>query len=313
MNIILFGLIAIVTISLIGLVLQKTHFKNRYASIKPYGKIVEIEGGKIHLHSMGNGEKTIVLLPGMGIALPSADFGPLMRELSKTYKVVCLEYFGVGFSSETFKERTCDNYVNEIREALKLGGFNGPYILMPHSVSSIYSEYYASKYPDEIEMIISLDGTPTNFYQETPKFFKYLLKIAKGQQSIGLNSFLVLIVLNKKKLIKEGYTQKEISDMISYGGFSLTNTVLNQMENSMNFIKDTMELEFPKSISYFKIISKKTYETRNKQLKMTPQEFQHEHLKRIGEHSRYEVLDGDHFIYKNNTYKILEIVDQLQA
>lgn len=310
MNIIVGGLIAIAVMSLIGFLLQRTYFKNKYESIKPYGKIVDIDGGQIHLYSMGNGEKTIVLLPGMGVPLPSADFGPLMRKLSEGYKVVCIEYFGVGFSSETFKERTCENYVREIREALKVGGFNGPYILMPHSISSIYSEYYASKYPSEVEMIISLDGTPTNYYQEIPKFYKHLLNIARGQQSIGLSSLLAKLVLNKKKLIELGYTEKEADDMIVFAGFNLTKTVLNQMENSMTFVKDTMELEFPKYVPYFKVISKKTYETQIKQAKITSQQCQHDHLKRIGEHAKYEILDGDHFIYKNNTDKILKIVNE---
>lgn len=33
---------------------------------------------------------------------------------------------------------------------------------MPHSISNIYNEYYASKYPEEVEAIIYLDGTSTS-------------------------------------------------------------------------------------------------------------------------------------------------------
>jgi len=104
---------------------------------------VDVYDGQMHVYSMGNGEKTIVLFPGMGIGLPSADFGPLMRKLSEKYTVVTVEYFGVGFSSETSKPRTSENYVDEIRIALNQAGFEAPYVLMPHSISSVYSEYYA--------------------------------------------------------------------------------------------------------------------------------------------------------------------------
>lgn len=75
--------------------------------------------GKMYIMQVGEGETTIVLLPGLGDGLPSADFSPLIREWSKDYRVVCMDYIGVGFSSETGRERTCRNYVEEIKEALK--------------------------------------------------------------------------------------------------------------------------------------------------------------------------------------------------
>lgn len=75
-----------------------------------------------------------------------------------------------------------------------------------------------------------------------------------------------------------------------------------------------MDLAFPIYVPYFKIISKKTYETSNQQLKkfkMTPQEYQHKHLERIGKHAQYEILDVTPFIYTNNVERILEITDGL--
>jgi hypothetical protein len=44
---------------------------------------------------------------------------------------------------------------------------------------------------------------------------------------------------------------------------------------------------------------------------MTPQEYQSRHLKRIGAHARYEILDGTHFIYLNNVDRIAEIADDV--
>lgn len=310
---IIFGIIVtvIVIVMIVGAILHETVFKKRLKKIKPYGQLIDINGGKIHVYSKGSGDKTIILLPGMGVPLPCADFGPLMRKLSEEYTVVCIEHLGVGFSSETSKPRTCENYVEEIREALKKAGFKAPYVLMPHSVSSIYSEYYASKYPNEIEAIISLDGTSTAYYEEMPAIVNFVLPIAKFQQAIGTTSILASLTTNKKKLLNSGYTEKELKDIIVFAGFSINNTLLNQMKNSVEFIKDTINLPFPGTIPYLKIISKQTYETPNKQLKTTPQEYQHNHLKRIGEHAKYEILEGSHFIYLNNVEKISEITNSV--
>ncbi len=296
---------------LVGSIAQATYFKGKLEQIEPYGQIIDIEEGQMHLYSMGDGEKTIVLLPGMGVGLPSADFSPLMRTLSQNYTVVTVEYFGMGFSSQTEKPRTTENYVEEIRLALKEGGFEAPYVLVPHSISSVFSEYYASKYPEEVEAIISLDGTSTAFYEEMPSYVKYLLPVARFQQSTGTLSLLANITTKKQELLDKGFTQKEISDVIIFGGFTLNKNVLEQIRSTPEYIKDTKDLPFPESVPYFKVISKDTYETPNKQLKITPQEYQHNHLKRIGEHAEYEILEGNHFIYSNNADRILEIVDNV--
>lgn len=103
---------------------------------------------------------------------------------------------------------------------------------MPHSISSIYSEYYSSKYPEEVEAVISLDGTPTVIYEDMPSFVKSILPIAKFQQAIGTTSLLAPLTTNKKYLLSKGYTEKEIKDMVTFAGFLMNDTVLDQISNS---------------------------------------------------------------------------------
>lgn len=296
---------------LIGTILHGTYYQGKRNHIKPYGKMIEVNGSFMHLYSLGQGENTIVLLPGMGVGLPCADFGPLMRKLSERYTIVCVEYFGVGFSDGTTKERTCANYVEETRTALNKAGFKPPYVLMPHSVSGVYSEYYASTYPDEVKAIVSLDSTPTHYYGKMPSNIKWILTIAKFQQSIGVTSLLGSLIINRKILLASGYTDKELHDATIFAGFSINQTFLNQIVNSVEFIKQVKDLPFPESVPYMKIISRKTYETPNQQYHMTPQTYQQKHLERIGKHAQYVILEGNHFIYLNNVNRIAEITDQV--
>jgi len=304
-------LVTLAVILLLGSILHASYFKAKYTQIAPYGTLVDVNDGQMHIYSMGTGEKTIVLLPGMGVGLPSAEFGPLMRKLSEKYTVVCIEYFGVGFSGQTSYERTSQNYVEEVRIALHQSGYSAPYILIPHSISSVYSEYYAAKYPNEVEAIISLDGTSTSYYSEMPDFVKPLLGFAKFQQAVGLTSIIGTVATDKKNLLSHGYTEKEINDMIIFSGFTINDNVLDQISNTAEFIKQTLVLPFPSTIPFFKIIAESTYLTPNSQLKMTPQEYQHQHLARVGPHAEYEILEGNHFIYVNNVDKIAEIVDRV--
>lgn len=294
-----------------GALFRFGYVKQKKQALKPYGKLVEVKDGTMHVYAMGSGEKKIVLLPGLGIPLPSADFSPLMRTLSNTYTVICIEYFGVGFSSGTSRSRTSEHYVEEIREALQRSGYAAPYVFMAHSLSSIYSEYYASKYPEEVEAVVSLDGTSSAYYEKTPKIVSFVLPLASYMQILGLMPALALLTTNRKKLRSYGYTKKEINDSIIFSGFSLNKTCLEQMIQSSEHVKQVMDVPFPDSVPYLKIIAGKTWETRNRQLKITPQEYQQQHLARIGPHAQHSILEGNHFIYLNNSEAIAEMTDQL--
>lgn len=97
------------------------------------------------------------MLSGWGTDSPIDDFFPLYSKLSENYQVVVLEYFGYSGSDITTDERTNEAMVQEIRTALHKLNINPPYILMPHSMSGLYSLYYANNYPSEVSGIIGID------------------------------------------------------------------------------------------------------------------------------------------------------------
>ncbi|MCR1955965.1 alpha/beta hydrolase [Clostridioides mangenotii] len=298
-------IIFLIICMLIGFTLHKTYYKSQLESIKPYGEMVNVDNKNMHVYSMGEGENTIVLLPGHGVPLPSADFAPLMRELSKENRVVTVEYFGVGFSDKTDKPRTNENYMNEIRTSLNKAGIKPPYILMPHSISGIYSEYYATKHPEEVKGIILLDSTSTALTSKVfPKDIVSTYKAAKFQQEISLQRLLLSFIsdetLEKNGYsINNGYTQKEIDDIKKYMNYSMNNTIIEQLENTFTSVQEVKDLPIPESVPILKIIASENNDKR-----------QEEHLKRLGNNASSVVLDGTHFIYHNQTEKISKLTDQ---
>ena len=111
----------------------------------------------INLYSVGEGDRTIVILPSIGEASPVLEYKGLADSLSSGYRVVIAEPLGYGYSLSTKDKRTSENIVNELREALVNAKIEGPYILLSFSNSSIYSEFYSQKYPEEINGIIAID------------------------------------------------------------------------------------------------------------------------------------------------------------
>ena len=87
--------------------------KSKLEKIESYGQFVAVDGKNMNVVIQGQGEETVVLLPGYGTGSPGIDFMPLVEELAPFYKVVVIEPFGYGLSDVTDKERTIDNIVDE--------------------------------------------------------------------------------------------------------------------------------------------------------------------------------------------------------
>ena len=301
----------IVSLNVIGFLVNTLFFKDELKAIQPYGQMVDINGSKMHVFSLGNGEETIVLLPGWGVALPSADFGPLMRKLSEKYTVVAVEYFGVGFSDAANTPRTNENHTNEIRTALSIAGFTSPYILMPHSASGVYAEYYATKYPEEVSAIIMLDTTSTAAISEAkPPSFIY--NIAKLQQSTGLARWLSRIIPGTMR-VENGYTKQEEADYRLFSYHAVNDTMIKQSELLMENIKEVNALAFPQDIPVLKIISKQSVDAMAKRDKDDGMGYQKAHLSRLGENVEYVVMDSTHFMYQAKAGEVVELMEDFLA
>ena len=123
-----------------------------------YGETVTVDGRAMNVLVSGDGEETIVLLPGLGTAAPALDFQPLIAELQDTYRVVAVEPFGTGLSDQTDVPRTAENITREVHAALKELGIDR-YTLMGHSISGIYALTYTAAYPDEVTAFVGIDSS----------------------------------------------------------------------------------------------------------------------------------------------------------
>ena len=128
------------------------------ASITDYGQRVPVDGKQMNVVQSGDGDQTIVLLPGLGTAAPGLDFQPLIDELDDTYRVVAVEPFGTGLSDQTDTPRTAANITREVHEALQYLDVDR-YVLMGHSIAGIYALTYSAAYADELIAFVGIDSS----------------------------------------------------------------------------------------------------------------------------------------------------------
>ncbi len=295
-------IVAVIGLNIIGFAVNKLFFSHELEAIEPYGQMVDVNGHKMHVYAMGSGEKTVVLLPGLGVSLPSADFGPLMRALAKDYTVVCVEYFGIGFSEQTDAPRTNENYTEEIRIALAKARFKAPYILMPHSASGVYCEYYAAKYPQEVSGLVMLDTTSTaKVKAKNPPRFIY--DIAKLQQACGMTRLNSVLIPPMQKT-ENGYTEKEIKDYKAFSSHVLNNTMIDQSLRLLDNINELNDIPFPQDIPAIKLISAQSK-------KRVGDEYQDKHIARLGGKVETRIVNSTHFIYQTHVADICDAAHAL--
>lgn len=294
-------IVGLVIISALTHNILKPVEKNKYK----IGKTIDIDGKHMQAYVTGSGEKTIVLLSGLGTASPITDFMPLAERLSKNYKVVILEYFGYGFSDTTKDERSNENIVNEIRTALKELEISGPYILMPHSISSIYSMYYAIKYPDEVEAIIGIDGSVPNQTKinKDPDMSHNLTLL----NTFGIIRDITYLLpgtddgMNKNNYYSE--EQVKIKKMATAWN-SVNVSVINEFNMVNTNTEELYDVKYPDTLPVLAFLAKDTVDTDKDWLPL------HEQLITNSSIQKIETLTGEHYLHWTNADKIAEMTKE---
>lgn len=278
--------------------------QNKYS---PLGQLVEVEGKNMNVYTKGEGENTIVLLSGLGTAAPTLDFEPLMNEMSKNHKVVVVEPFGYGWSDITNKSRTVENIVEEIRLALKKSNIEGPYILMPHSISGIYSAYYANKYPNEIKAIIGIDPTLPKqleyFDESAPKITKFMSLVAPT----GIARLALYFTPNDFLPIADTGTYSDnnlkMTKIISTWKAYNKNIVAEANEINNNFDK-TIDMSFPSELPVLIFTTKEENVTEDGKSNIS---FYQTQLSRLAT-KKLIALEGHHYLHWTNYMEMSEYV-----
>ncbi|WP_438350793.1 alpha/beta fold hydrolase [Paenibacillus sp. FA6] len=290
--------IAIVLFLAIVFIVNMISNKSEQGKIVSYGQHVAVDGKNMNVLIQGNGEEIVVLLPGYGTATPALDFKLLIDELSPFYKVVAIEPFGYGLSDETEKERTTENMVSEVHEALQQLNINR-YTLMGHSIAGIYGLDYVNKYPNEVTAFVGIDSSvPTQPGMDV----KFPLKTFAFLEKSGLMRVL-------KKVSGDPYAglafedqTKEQMRMISNKN-SNTATSLNEMEHISSNFKGAQDLTFPKDLPLIFFIQANNTDVKG----WIPL---HEEQAKDSVLGKVMTLEGGHYLHHT---KSKEIVDNFRA
>lgn len=310
---IIFIILAFLIIVFLSIVLHNTikilQLSEKYSG--EYKNLVKLENGDVvNVYTVGEGEKTIVILPGYGIQSPVIMYKNLTERLKTRYKVVVIEYPGYGFAQNTDLKRTNENIVNDIKGALETAQINGPYIFMPHSISNIYVMKFVQMYPDLVESVVALDGQyPAEINEKVGK--KNIqnttenVKIISVLEYTGIARFLSYIkpdmyyidLLKKDEYIKESDI-KLYRKMIATN--YLTDTMVDEIKNVENNMKELKDFKYSESLPVLQILSSEMIEEHEKQYSKNKLiEFAQNTITNV-DIQQITVIDGKHMIHLSN-------------
>lgn len=278
----------------------------KYLTENGYYNPVSIGDHSVNVVKVGNenGKGNIVVLSGMGAGL-SVDLRTMAKSLEKDYQFIYIGRPGWDASDDVKDDRSVDVIVEEYRQALKASGIESPFILMAHSMGGTYGSFWVSKYPEEVEAFINIDGTYVEPLTEDEMAERSsdntLYKLAVN---FGIGDILLPALLsNDANLSNEEWRTYCILQLLSISSDAVAKegAVINQNRNATwNVLKET---DVPKLY-----ISSRDGDLSDPECKEANEKELIPYLEKMG---NYEIayLPGSHFIYKTEPEQCEKIIE----
>ena len=296
---------AVAALALLAAIHQITTVFEKASHPAP-GRIVDVNGQRMHVYSEGNAGRTVVLLSGLGAACPSMDFRPLFSSLRADHRVVIAEGFGYGWSDLTNTPRTVQNIIAETRVALGKAGFSPPYVLMPHSVSGLYALYWVNAYPQEVEAVVGIDMTiPGQFtdykYTKNTRWMDILANLGIIRAAIWLRPALAQVPQSSDN----EYPAEDLERIRLMECWHIFNkTVVNENNLLPGNIDTVHGMRFPDTLPVLLFVSQGTADyVDESNWSKGWLEMQRDEIKNV-RRGKAVMLPGHHFLHWNNSKRM---------
>ena len=266
------------------------------------GVMVDVGGRRMHVHTVGQGEASIVLLPGLGTPAPLLDFEPLVQELSQWATVTVVEPFGYGWSEGSDSPMLPEDIARDTRTALHGAGVPGPYVLMGHSIAGLYSQKFIELFPDEVRAYVGLD--PTDPVTASPPEDDWQASFISGVLTTlaRLGGVRVAQAIRgvDSSLLEQGYSRENVDKQAMLINWNLMSPeVVRQLKSRKEAIEQTKDLRFTQDLPVL-VFASRDREKREggEALRAYAGE---------GQCHRVEALDAGHYVHHEQHTRINEV------
>jgi pimeloyl-ACP methyl ester carboxylesterase len=271
------------------------------------GRFVEVGGRRMHIFTVGSGTRNVVLLSGLGTASPVTDFAPLINALKPDFTVTVVECFGYGWSDWTDQPRTNQKVVEEVRLALREAGVLPPYIVVPHSLSGIYTLYWTNIHPEEVSAVVALDMTvPAQLKYIHPTGVYTLVGVARA---VGVVRLALLLDPGLAGYNVPAYSEEQRQTVRRMASWNYLNkTVRNETYWASSNLREVQDDKFPDSIPTSMILSKDSVQQLGKFMPGMDWVKAHQDLVAGNSKAKIYLVDGGHNVHWLNSEMIADVL-----
>ena len=262
------------------------------------GVMVDVGGRRMHVHTVGQGEGHIVLLPGLGVPAPVLDFEPLTQELSQWARVTVVEPFGYGWSEGSDSPMLPGDVARDVHTALHGAGVPGPYVLMGHSLAGLYSQKFIETFPGEVSGFVGLD--PTNPVTASPPEDDFISGVLTTLARLGGVRVAQAIRGVDSSLLEQGYSRENVDKQAMLTSWNaMSPEMVRQRKSLKEAVEQTKELRFTQDLPVL-VFASRDREKREggEALRAYAGE---------GQCHRAEALDAGHYVHHEQHTRINEV------
>jgi pimeloyl-ACP methyl ester carboxylesterase len=123
----------------------------------PPGRLVNIDGRKLHLNCSGQGSPTIVLEAGLGDS--SLAWSLVQPKLATTTRVCSYDRSGTAWSHDAGPQHGLSKAADDLDRLLRISGEPPPYLLVGHSWGGWLITVYARRHLEHVAGIVLVDSS----------------------------------------------------------------------------------------------------------------------------------------------------------
>jgi pimeloyl-ACP methyl ester carboxylesterase len=119
------------------------------------GRLVEVEGRKIHVQEQGSGRATVVF--EAGIAASSISWALVQGRVGEFARTLSYDRAGFGWSDEAPAQATALDAAEDLGRLLDAVGAKGPLVLVGHSFGGLIVRVFQQRWPERVAGMVLVD------------------------------------------------------------------------------------------------------------------------------------------------------------
>jgi len=132
----------------------------------PPGRLIAVNGHRLHLYCLGKGSPTVVIDGGAGTW--SIFYSHVQKALAGDTQVCTYDRAGLGWSDPGPAPRTSSTMAEELHQLLHAAGVAPPLLLVGHSLGGYNVRVYQARYPEEVGGLVLVDAAHEQQWERLP-------------------------------------------------------------------------------------------------------------------------------------------------